>query len=134
MPFKVFTRTLNAPIQSKPTDSALPQVEFKVELRIDQDTSELAAVVRRAKTRASQLQPTFGAVRNVLLSHIQSTGDVNRDTVEGTWQPFLENLQKFTEVAGAVVEVRLSSNQRPSLRVQHFLLRYIRMPWLRTIS
>ncbi|EIM81824.1 uncharacterized protein STEHIDRAFT_161179 [Stereum hirsutum FP-91666 SS1] len=102
---QTITRALDTLMPSKFAESALPQVEFKVELCVDQDTSELAAVVCRARMRASQLQPSFGAVRKVSFSQVQSASDVNRDIMENTWRPFLENIAKFAEVAKPIVEL-----------------------------
>lgn len=129
-------RTLDTPTPSKFAESALPQVEFKVDLCIDQDTSELAAVVCRARMRASQLQPSFGLVRQVSFSQVQSASDVNRDIMENTWRPFLENIAKFAEVAKPIVEVRSTPHRGPSgeFNLSCGILSCIHTPRLRVVS
>lgn len=92
---------------SKFADSALPQIEFNVELHLNQDTFGLAAGVRREIMKASQLSQPSGAARHSLFSRVVLAQDVSSEMMIDIWEPLLENLKMFSAFAEAVIEVRL---------------------------
>lgn len=71
----------------------------------------MAAMVQRAKIRASCLQRSQAVGNSHLLDGIQSVDDVSLDTIKETWAPLLSKLKVFSNIADSVAEVGL--NQGP---------------------
>lgn len=65
----------------------------------------MAAMVERAKIRASRLQRSQIAGDSRLLNGVQSVNDISLDTTEETWGPLLEKLKIFADIADTVAEV-----------------------------
>lgn len=68
----------------------------------------MAAMVQRAKIRASLLQRSQLVGNSHLLNDLQSVDDVSLDTIKETWAPLLSKLEVFSNIADSVAEVKLS--------------------------
>ncbi|EIM81233.1 uncharacterized protein STEHIDRAFT_162217 [Stereum hirsutum FP-91666 SS1] len=77
---------------------------LKVDLE-DNKTGAMAAMVQRAKIRASLLQRSQSVGNSHLLSGLQSVDDVSLDTIKETWAPLLSKLAVFSNIADSVSEV-----------------------------
>lgn len=82
-------------------------ITLKVDLE-DDKTGAMAAMVQRAKIRASLLHRSQSVGNSHLLNGLQSADDVSLDTIKETWAPLLSKLEVFSNIADTVAEVKLS--------------------------
>lgn len=101
--------TATRPFISQATPTS--QIALKIDLD-DDKTAAMAAMVQRAKIRASCLQRSQAFGNSLLLDDVQSVDDISLDTIEQTWGPLLSKLAAFSNIADSVAEVPLSRGLR----------------------
>lgn len=75
---------------------------------MDQDVDALAAMVQRARIRASRLHSSRVMSDSAVLTVAQPANDVSSlDIIKETWDPLLEKLRIFAKIAESVSEASL---------------------------
>ncbi|KAF9058769.1 hypothetical protein BDP27DRAFT_1453783 [Rhodocollybia butyracea] len=93
------------PLRSTSTKPA--RIEFKVDVETSEESVAMAAMVQRAKIRASRLQRSISSADSKAVSTIQTADGAypSIDNVVETFVPLLEKLQLFSNLADSVAEV-----------------------------
>ena len=81
------------------------RIEFKVEVEVQVESAIIAAMVQRAKLRASRIRRSPRLADSPTFAAIQSADGVSINTIEETWSPLLAKLQIFSNLAQSIAEV-----------------------------